>query len=277
MLLFEDVIPGVPYFSKRKKGRSIQEFHVVQKGETLWKIAQLYGVKQGGLRRKNRMRQTEALQEGRILYLSNKRPSDVPIRIQKSKKINKEKSLSLDRKEIENQSVDVELPVVEKDVYSTSDSLLKQVKILDSTSAIEVVEKGPIEAQVIEDDTKIETIKTSISTSNHLVMQGETLYSISKKYKMSVAQLKSWNVIESTGLKVGQVIVISHSTDLVETATQRMEGSKIEPSNQFHIVKKGDTMYSISKKYNISVSDLLLLNGKSNGALSIGDRINIKK
>ena len=46
---------------------------------------------------------------------------------------------------------------------------------------------------------------------------------------------------------------------------------------KLHTVLKGETMYSISKKYDVAVSDILKWNNKKDNSLSVGDKLNILK
>lgn len=53
---------------------------------------------------------------------------------------------------------------------------------------------------------------------------------------------------------------------------------KLKPNNiTNHIVKKGDTLYSISKKYGLTVDELLIINSLTSSAINIGQVLNIKK
>jgi LysM repeat protein len=47
-----------------------------------------------------------------------------------------------------------------------------------------------------------------LSDTTHIVQPKETLYSISKKYGVSLDQLKTWNKLDTLGLKTGQQLVI---------------------------------------------------------------------
>ena len=55
---FEAIVPGMPYYFKSKKSKAKVPYHTVQAGESIWSIAQKYGVKQWSLRNKNRMART---------------------------------------------------------------------------------------------------------------------------------------------------------------------------------------------------------------------------
>lgn len=65
-----------------------------------------------------------------------------------------------------------------------------------------------------------------------------------------------------------------------DTTTQTIENTIVYPiitqNGNTHQVQKGDTYYSISKKYNLSVADLKQINGLSDSVLSIGQVLKIK-
>ncbi len=113
---------------------------------------------------------------------------------------------------------------------------------------------------------------------NYVVKQGDTLYSISKKYDISPELIIKDNGLESNTLKVGQLIRIRSSEEIDEV--EECFGSDYNPPNNImnvinYTVKKGDNLYNIAKKYNTSVSNILGLNNLSNSNLSIGQILKI--
>ncbi len=99
-------------------------------------------------------------------------------------------------------------------------------------------------------------------SSNYItyrVVSGDTLYSIAKKYNTSVSEIKKLNNLTSDILSIGQVLKIPESEQ-----------------NYFnYIVKNKDTLYSIAKKYNTSVSEIKTLNNLTSDILSIGQVLKI--
>ena len=97
----------------------------------------------------------------------------------------------------------------------------------------------------------------------YIVKQGDTLYGISNQFGVSVTELASLNQVNASTLQIGQVLKIPSN-------------SGNNPDNMFYYtVVGGDTLYSIAKKYNTSVSEILSLNYLSNTNLSIGQVIRI--
>ncbi len=97
----------------------------------------------------------------------------------------------------------------------------------------------------------------------YTVKQGATLYSIAKSHGLSVAELQTHNKNLSTSISIGQTITIPSKTQLAAA----------KPI--VHIVKKGDTLYSISKNYNVTVDAIVAYNNLAGNSLSIGQKVKI--
>ncbi len=83
----------------------------------------------------------------------------------------------------------------------------------------------------------------------HTVVAGETLYSLSKLYGVSEEEIESNNPTAREGLKTGQVIKIP--------AEQREETRKLSKVFDEHVVRAGETAYSIARNYGISLTTLV--------------------
>ena len=96
------------------------------------------------------------------------------------------------------------------------------------------------------------------SSDLYIVKKGDSLWSIAKKYGISVDELKSLNNLNSNMLSIGQTLKVSG-----------------EPStnNDIYIVKKGDSLYSIASRFGISVSDLRNYNNLTSNNLSVGQQL----
>jgi len=101
---------------------------------------------------------------------------------------------------------------------------------------------------------------------SHTLQQGETLYSLSRKYGVSVAEIMSANNISSPeNLSVGSKLIIpgTNSSNLNDNSTSSL-----------YIVQKGDTFYRIARDHGLSVSELFELNHFSSGKiLKPGDEL----
>ena len=109
----------------------------------------------------------------------------------------------------------------------------------------------------------------------HTVQGGQTLYSLSRLYSVPEQELIRSNPQVEAGLQAGQVIKIPVVKDSGE---REMTERQIKRLFDIHTVNQGETLYSISHRYEISVATLLEDNeGLDPASLSIGQRINIRK
>ena len=99
--------------------------------------------------------------------------------------------------------------------------------------------------------------------NTHTVSKGETLYGIASKYGVSIDDIKKLNNLTSSNLSIGQVLLLPGITEenIVNTYT----------------VKKGDTLYGIASKYNLTAEELKKLNNLTSNTLSIGQTLKIRK
>lgn len=97
------------------------------------------------------------------------------------------------------------------------------------------------------------------AAKTHRVKKNETLYSLAKKYHVSVVELKSANNLVHTNVKPGDTLIIPSST--VAAGTDEKRRSKAAS----YKVKKGETLTRIARKTGVSVSELKRLNGLTSG------------
>jgi len=114
-------------------------------------------------------------------------------------------------------------------------------------------------------DGLVEYLGVPFSGEFYIVKSGDTLYSIARKYNMSLDELKKLNNLNSNYINVGQKLSVKNNS---------VDNDNNDLSDNY-IVKKGDTLYSIARLYNISVSDLKKYNNLKTDVLSIGQVIKI--
>ena len=99
------------------------------------------------------------------------------------------------------------------------------------------------------------------NANEYVVQKGDTLWSIARKFNISVDELKKLNNINNNSLSIGQVLTIKNANNMANT------------SDEYYIVQKGDSLYSIANKYNTSVDILKKLNNLSTNNLSVGQKL----
>lgn len=102
----------------------------------------------------------------------------------------------------------------------------------------------------------------------HIVEKGETLYSLSRKYNVTVSELAKINDFSAeTHIKAGQKLVIP-----VEDEDFQQESGKT-PS--FHIVQKGETLYAIARRYQTTVEKIASDNRLKNNVIFAGQKLSL--
>ena len=140
----------------------------------------------------------------------------------------------------------------------------------------------------------------------HHVLKDQTLYSISKAYKVPIDAITRENVIPSNGIQTDQVLKIPESPALAQEQTRAVPPAQVkeqpeaqpaaqpkaqpamqkaepaEPSPKaevkdfrMHKVKKGETLYSISRDYNVTVAAIIRENDVPRNEIQAGQMIKI--
>jgi len=103
------------------------------------------------------------------------------------------------------------------------------------------------------------------SPIKYTVKSGDSLWSISRQFNVTVQQIIDANNLSTNNLSIGQVLIIPNSN---------MEDNGNSGSSTItYTVKTGDSLYSIAKKYNTTVDELKRLNGLSSNLLSLGQTL----
>ena len=110
----------------------------------------------------------------------------------------------------------------------------------------------------------------------HVVQAGETLYRISRIYDVSVEDLRRWNNISGNQINVGQRLIVSPSSDrprqTVNIEAEPREGERVQ-----HRVRAGETLFSISRRYGVTVSDIRTWNNLRSNLIEVGQILDIRE
>lgn len=106
------------------------------------------------------------------------------------------------------------------------------------------------------------------------VKRGDSLKRISRKFGVSVKNLKRWNGLRSSRIKPGQRLIVYKKEDNVRR--KHVNKSKKKRRYYPYRVKKGDTLYDISLKFKVDIKDLMRINGiKNPRQLRVGSVVKI--
>ena len=128
-----------------------------------------------------------------------------------------------------------------------------------------------------EKSTKTEVIN-GVEYYLHEIQKGQTFYGISKIYSISVDTIIKYNPEITGTLKIGTVIKIPTYKKVTKTEvkqTNNQTQNQVATPSQWHTVVQGESLYSISKKYNTNIETIKKLNPGISESLSIGQRVEV--
>ncbi|AUZ37874.1 MULTISPECIES: peptidoglycan endopeptidase LytE [Bacillus] len=113
---------------------------------------------------------------------------------------------------------------------------------------------------------------SSSASSTYKVKSGDSLWKISKKYGMTVNELKKLNGLKSDLLRVGQVLKLKGSSSSSSSSSSSVSTS----STSTYKVKRGDSLSKIAKQYGTTVSKLKSLNGLKSDVIYVNQVLKVK-
>ncbi len=125
----------------------------------------------------------------------------------------------------------------------------------------------------IEKEKLLEEIKKVSDRSLHVVRSGENLGLIARKYRVSVNQLMAWNNLRSTMIRPGQKLVVySSGAPMAQAGNKPVRRSATSAT---HVVRSGENLGLIAKKYQCSVTDLREWNNLRGSTIHPGQKLRV--
>lgn len=236
-------VPNVPRQAIASTQRSESSQHVIHRvrsGETLSTIASRYGVSIAQLKMTNRIR-TNLIRPGQRLRIPFGGADVVS-----------------DTKIYTVRAGDTLSTIASR--YGVSVVRLKRANRLSGDS-LRIGDRLEIPTQVAVSDAP----KRVAKSRTHRVRSGESLYTIGKRYGVSVDRLKAANGLRRNTIRVGQELVIP----------ARSSGGAAASEGKVHRVRSGDTLSEIARRYGTTVSRLRSANGLTSNRLRIGQELKI--
>ena len=148
-------------------------------------------------------------------------------------------------------------------VVTTVRKEVKQPKI------VETVENDAIASNSTNEDAK------QNPSDYYEVQKGDNLYYIAKKFNVRIEDLKKWNNIEDGNVRLGSKLALMNlNTDENEPVVAEV---KTETKIVEYVVKTGDNLGNIAKKYNVAVSDLKDWNNLEDNNINVGEKLVVSK
>ena len=223
--------------------------YTVKVGDTLYSIAQKYGTTVSAIQNLNYLKNNN-LQVGQVIRIPEMYTPEDQMMLPSYKNYvvkSGDTLYSIAR----NNNISVDTLIKDNSLTTNNLKLGQNLRIRLTEETVEKVEEciGPDY-----------TPPKMSSTNTYIVKSGDSLYSIAKKFNTSVSNLQNLNSLSSTNLSIGQTLKVP----------------SVSPNNSnltTYIVKSGDSLYSIAKKFNTSVDNIKKKNNLSSNLLSIGQKL----
>ncbi|GHA71179.1 membrane-bound lytic murein transglycosylase D [Pontibacter akesuensis] len=128
-----------------------------------------------------------------------------------------------------------------------------------------------------EDPEALPATLLSTNSSYHTVAAGETLYQLSRKYNVSLDQLRQWNSLTDNNLKLGQELRVKAPAASPAPAKEAAPAASSTSGSVYHTVASGESMYQISRQYGVTIKDIMEWNKKPDFSVSVGEKLLIRK
>ena len=242
------IIPGVGSDNDNITGPSTT--YTVVKGDSLWSIANRFGVTVGQLRDANNLT-TDVLSVGQVLIIpgvSGEEDNDEDDNNGAVFYYTVERGDSL-------WSIARRFGVTVQDIRDANDLTSDTLSVGQS-----LIIPGISAGDDLEDNEENDTVPTT-----YTVASGDSLWSIANRFGVTVNDLKAANGLTSNLLSVGQVLIIP----TVESNTP------VNPSYTTYTVQPGDSLWSIANRFGTTVNTIKNVNSLTSNLLSIGQVLKI--
>ena len=284
----EIIPPGSKIYLQPKKRKGDEKYHKVEDGETIRSISQKHGIRMNSIYKKNLMEIGQEPAVGEILCLVKK--CEAAPKLKTDEDLKKDIQQQITKKvekatEEELKATRLPEPVKEEPKESAVVNTLAEEKAVieaeplpRQTIPVEKImeEEPPVEYMEEEEEIEEPVKEEAWSPIYHIVAPQETLYGISKMYAASVDNLKTWNSLTANTLEIGQKLVVGFSAG-TESNVAANHNRETKPDSFFyHTVEPKETLYGISRKYGMALSEIKLLNNLTSNELKIGQVLKIK-
>ena len=251
-------------------------FHTVRYGETLWVIARQYGVSLTALRMANHLswRGSRIYPGMRLIipvnssyYARDYRPR--PVRF--ASRSNGSNIHIVRRGETLSgiaAAYGTTVSNLERLNHLSSSMIRPRMRLLVASAA-----PDPPNHKAARQVTSNVSPATKRSSVYHTVQPGETLTGIASEYNVTVAELKDWNNLGGSRIRAGARLRVVSPYTAGNKGTSNMLAETTTDSKTIYRVRRGDSLWSIARKFGVSLDQLREWNDSAPGELRPGQRL----
>jgi len=287
--------------SRDSIGSSKIKYHKVRRGDSLGEISDKYGVSMSDLKKWNRLRSNKA-PLGRSLKIYTNENTAVAVT---SKHTTKD-TASIAAASSSNKIFKEEKVVSYKDVvkyyrvksgdnlgeisdkYGVSVAEIKKWNKLKSNNialgaSLKIIKNERV-VTTVRKEVKADKIETAVASNDnntegntqasdfYEVQKGDNLFSIAKKFNVSIEDLKKWNNLEDLNVQLGSKLALANKEESAIAEAPKTETKIVE-----HKVKKGEYLGTIAKKYNVTVAEIKEWNSLEDNNVKLGETLIVSK
>ncbi|MDN3678472.1 LysM peptidoglycan-binding domain-containing protein [Flavobacterium paronense] len=262
--------------------KDVVKMHKVKRGDNLGEISDKYGVTVAEVKKWNHLKGSNIVPGKSLKIIKNERVVTTVRKEVKADKNTIETAVASNDNDKPSDFYEVQrgdnlFSIAKKFNVSLED--LKKWNNLDDLN----VEQGSKLALVNNDSEPVKetAYKTEVKITEHIVDRGESLGSIARKFDVSIADIKDWNKMDDNNVQLGAKLIVGKRyivSSENKNVTSKKENIAVNDRDEvkLYYVKKGDSLFSIAKKYpGVSISDLKKWNGIKNESLKAGMKLKI--
>lgn len=263
---------------------STTQYYKVKQGDNLSSIASKYNVDVNDLKKWNKLN-NNSISYGKVLTIiateNNTAVASVDSKINKIDKTKKE--VKADTLIASNKSN----YIVQKgdnlsDIAEQNNVTVAQIKEWNKLPS-NVIQAGT-SLQIAEKEIEIKevvAVAPELKNIEYTVQKGDNLGNISKKFGTAITDLKEWNHLSDNNIALGKTLIVAKNEIAISTtnatAASFKKGKTDATLQHDYLVKKGDSLFSIAKKYSgVTVSDIKKWNDINNEDIKPGMKLKIK-
>ena len=246
--------------------QSKESSYRIKKGDSISEIAEKYGVKTSDIKRWNNLSSNKIV-AGRTLKIfgsdENSSIGDNSTRTNTnvvSYKIKSGDSIS---------EIAMKYGVSSADLKKWND--LNSNKIIVGKTLKIYSDESLVENSSDDNSTSANNLKKNDAAVHYIVKKGDTIGHIAERFNISSSDIREWNDISGSKIVVGQELLIKPGIKNNNT-TEKVASSSTE---NLHIVESGESLWTIARKYQITISKLKSWNNLSSNKIKIGDELRI--
>ena len=279
------------------------KYHKVRRGDSLSEISDKYGITMAELKKWNNLRSNKAPIGRRLKIITNEavasqdkkvtKPDTTSVKestaiASKTAKIFKEEKVISYKDVVKYHKVKRGDNLGEiSDKYGVSVAELKKwnklrnnnliaganLKIIKNERVVTIVRKE-VKADKNATETPVVSNEANEKPSDiYEVQKGDNLFSIAKKFNVSLEDLKKWNNLNDLNVEQGsKLALVNNDEEPAKEATNKTEVKITE-----HIVDRGETLGIIARKYDVSISDIKDWNKIEDNNIQLGSKLIVGK